>query len=79
VLPDVDGTLMWPPSHTPQPAFTAALPYNPRHSPNWGRVLEEQNAQAEADEEAAIKQAADEARQRQIESGAPVWWEGEKR
>jgi hypothetical protein len=79
VLPDIDGTMLWPPSRTAAHVMAEPPPFNPRHSQDWGRVLEEQNAQAEADEEVAIKQAADDARQRQIESGAPVWWEGEKR
>jgi hypothetical protein len=79
VLPNLDGTLIWPPQRTPQPIMSAPPPYNPRFSPEWGRELEQQTARAEAEEEAAIRQSADEARQRQRESGAPVWWEGEKR
>jgi hypothetical protein len=80
VLPGLDGRMLFPPprSEADVSAF-APVSYNPRYSPEWSRVLEEENAAAEAKAIEAAKRHADEARQGQIESGAPVWWEGEKR
>jgi hypothetical protein len=79
VLPDLDGTRLWPPHSPGLTIFSTPVPYNPRHSPEWGVQLEQQQRQKEIDDEAAAKQHADEARERQRESGGPVWWEGERR
>jgi hypothetical protein len=80
VLPGLDGRTLWPPPRTVADVSAfAPVSYNPRYSPEWSRVLEEENLAAEAKAIEAAKRHADEARQGQIESGAPVWWEGEKR
>jgi hypothetical protein len=80
VLPGLDGRMLWPPPRTESDVTAFALvAHNPRYSPQWSRVLEEENAAAEAAQAEAAKRHADEARERQIASGGPVWWEGEKR
>jgi hypothetical protein len=79
VLPNLDGSRLWPPHSPGLSIFAQPVPYNPRHSPDWGRHLEQEQRQQEIDDEAAAKQRADDARERQRESGGPVWWEGERR
>ena len=74
-----DGTRLWPPHSPGLSIFAQPVPYNPRHSPDWGLQLEQEQRQRDIDDEAAAKQRADETRERQRESGGPVWWEGEKR
>jgi hypothetical protein len=80
VLPALDGTMLRPPQRTASPEmFAPPVPYNPRYSLDWGHVREADQQDREAAEAANARRLADEARERQLESGAPVWWEGEKR
>jgi hypothetical protein len=79
VLPNFNATPLWPPRRLPDPVMFAPVPHNRRFSPEWGLVLEEENAAAEAKAIEAEKEREAKAADMAREMNMPEWWKGEKR
>jgi hypothetical protein len=75
VLPGLDGRTLWPAPRSESDVTMFAPPaYDPRHSPEWGRHRDQQNAEAEAKALAAEKEREQAAEAMAIEMNMPQWW-----
>jgi hypothetical protein len=74
VLMNYDGRTLWPERRLPDPVMFEPVPHNRRFSPEWGMVMDEENAAAEAKAIEAQKQREQAAADMARELNMPEWW-----